>query len=46
MYVYRKSDVVSGDIITYNNYEKKETKRLIEALKYVSNKRNIKNENI
>ena len=46
MYVYRKSDVVSGDIITYNNYEKKETKRIIEALKYVSNKRNIKNENI
>ena len=46
MFVYKYSDRVSKVIIRKKSWEIKETKNLLEALYYYSNKKNIKNEDI
>ena len=46
MFVYRKSDIVSKNIIKYKAWESVETNKLINALNYYSIKKNINKEEI
>ena len=46
MYVYRYSDMISNIITNSKSWEGRESKNLLKALDYYSNKKNIKNEDI
>ena len=46
MFVYQKFDIVSNYIIRHKSWEKAHTSKMIEALKYYSNKKNIRKEEI
>ena len=46
IYVYKKKDVVSDNIIKNKNWEADSTKNLLDALNYYSNLHNIKKEDI
>ena len=46
MFVYQNLDIVSNFIIRYKSWEKAHTSKMIEALKYYSNNKNIRKEEI
>ena len=46
MFVYDKDDIVSNSIIRSKTWESRETNRLLNALKFYSNKTNIQNKDI
>ena len=46
MYVYKREDYVSNNILREKNWEGKESKILIDALNYYSSLKNIENNNI
>ena len=46
MYVYKKNDIVSNNIINTKKWESKETNNIIKALSYYSEKKNLSKNDI